>query len=354
MSRTSQRAAAQAKKHRKSKATLFTHKKFSWLEQVARDRSLPALAPAVCILLSPYFNLSRDGAAWPYQDTLAASLGVRREAVNRVINALAEQGHLEVTSTRGRRKASVYRMVLKATAKCAQESTLSQPKMCAENVRSREEKCAPTRTQTPFKTPGALTEPPGKRERETSAYADEDPVAAGTPPLTRDPAEEAAEEAKQERSSLSAAALPIPRTRSVEREERFGELRAIWNRGHARDNTPEVIAGERQAFERACRDTDPAVILDGARVHVAAADAPRYLPKLHEWLASRKWETPPPPKRRSRAKGQRSNAYAKPDMFKICLEAGGYREDADGNMYWPGDGAGDDEPISTSMWGGGQ
>jgi hypothetical protein len=38
-------------------------------------------------------------------------------------------------------------------------------------------------------------------------------------------------------------------------------------------------------------------------------------------------------------------------MFRITLEAGGYREDADGNMYWPGDVAAvDDEPLCTSMW----
>src|SRR6516165_3436021 len=156
---------------RKSKATIFTYRKFLWLEQVAKDRSLPALSSAVCILLSPYFNLSHDGAAWPYQDTLAASLGVRREAVNRVINALVERGHLEVTTTRGRHKPSVYRLVLKETdaTKCAQESTLSEPKMCAENVRVREGKCAPTRTQTPFRSPVASKEEATRRGREKDA-----------------------------------------------------------------------------------------------------------------------------------------------------------------------------------------
>src|SRR5262249_45296414 len=144
--------------------------------------------------------------------------------------------------------------------------------------------------------------------------------------------------------------------------ERFSELRAIWNRGHARDNAPEVIASARQAFERACREgAKPADIIDAAKTWFAAAEAadgPRYLPKLHEWLDGRSFEQPPPPTKRGRRandqKAQRSSGYAKPDMFKICLEAGGYREDADGNPYWPGDGGGDDEPISTSMWGGGR
>ena len=40
-------------------------------------------------------------------------------------------------------------------------------------------------------------------------------------------------------------------------------------------------------------------------------------------------------------------------MFKTVLVGEGYREDTDGHLYWSGD-AGDDEPISTSMWGGGQ
>jgi hypothetical protein len=95
-------------------------------------------------------------------------------------------------------------------------------------------------------------------------------------------------------------------------------------------------------------------------VHVAAADAPKYLTALPTWLAAKGW-TKQPPKKPHRGRGgvssrSNGNGYAKPDMFKIALEAGGYRADANGNLYWPGDGGGDDDdaPLCTSMWGGGQ
>jgi hypothetical protein len=132
-------------------------------------------------------------------------------------------------------------------------------------------------------------------------------------------------------------------------------LRAIWQRGWPSDDAPETVARTGQAFAQACRDADAEDIIAAAQTWVAAADAPRFLPPLAKWLASRGWEKPPPKRGRAQRGNGKHNPYAKPDMFKICLEAGGYREDADGNMVWPGDdpnsGAGeDDEPFGTSMW----
>jgi hypothetical protein len=134
-------------------------------------------------------------------------------------------------------------------------------------------------------------------------------------------------------------------------------LRAIWARPWADDD-----AADRRAFAQACQEAAPEIIIAAAAAFVAAADAPRFLPPLAKWLAAHGWEKPPPTKRGpARANGKARNGYAKPDMFKICLKEGGYREDPEtGEMYWPADnpnnsGAGeDDEPISTSMWGGGK
>jgi hypothetical protein len=137
-------------------------------------------------------------------------------------------------------------------------------------------------------------------------------------------------------------------------------LRAVWQRGWPADDAPEAVASAGRAFAQACRDADAEDIIEAAKTHVAAADAPRFLPPLAKWLASRSWEKPPPKRSRARGNGKpQHNPYAKPDMFKICLEAGGYRENADGEMYWPGDdpnsGAGeDDEPLGTMMWGSGR
>jgi hypothetical protein len=327
--------ASRSRKPRKSKATIFTHRKFLWLEQVARDRGLPALASAVCILLSPYFNLSHDGTAWPYQDTLAASLGLCRETVNRIIKALIERGHLEVTTTRGRHKASVYRLVLKEadTTKCDQPITLSEP----ENVIIQSGKCDHIVTQTPLKTPVASKEAT-RRERE-DALTRIDSSPGGDPPLTRDPAEEdsTGEEAPSPADGLLfGPEAPIERSRSVERagrgEGRFGELRAIWDRGWPGDDAPEVVALARQAFETACREVAPDDIIEAAKVHVAAADAPRFLPALAKWLTARGWEKPPPTKAR-RGNGRHKGNGSKP-LANVFFEEAGYRQDADG--HWNG------------------
>jgi hypothetical protein len=139
-------------------------------------------------------------------------------------------------------------------------------------------------------------------------------------------------------------------------------LRAIWQRGWPADDAPDAVASAGRAFAQACREgVDTADILEGAKTWVAAADAPRFLPPLAKWLASHGWEKPPPKRSRARGNGKaQHNGYAKPDMFKICLKEGGYREDPEtGEMYWPDDdpnsSAGeDDEPLGTMMWGGGR
>jgi hypothetical protein len=145
---------------------------------------------------------------------------------------------------------------------------------------------------------------------------------------------------------------PIERSAPLARKERFAELRGIWQRPWADDD-----AADQRAFEAACREVTPDEVIEAAKTWVAAADAPRFLPPLAKWLNARGWEKPPP-KKRSAANGhaKRSNGYAKPDMFKIALAAGGYREGPDGKMYWPGDANGDDDdaPLATSMWGGGR
>ena len=197
-------------------------------------------------------------------------------------------------------------------------------------------------------TPAGAESPPARREEEPTRKEDGHAIeTTGTATVGRE-----AEAERVEAGSNSTVA------------QGWRELRALWRRGWASDDAPKAVAIARQAFERACESAEPSEIIEAAKIWVGAADASRYLPPLPQWLAARGWETPPPTNpKRARANGrkaQRSNGYAKPDMFKITLEAGGFREDADGKMVWPGDdgggGAGDDDdaPLATSMWGGGQ
>src|SRR5262249_598809 len=158
-------------------------------------------------------------------------------------------------------------------------------------------------------------------ERETCAYAHDDSSPAGDPPLTRDPAEEdspaAAPPSRQE--------SPVERSRSVAREERFGELREIWRRPW-----PDDDAADQRAFERACREAAPDEIIEAAVQWVAAADAPRFLPPLARWLANRGWEKPPPTKaRRAHGNGRRNDGLPrtngdKVDLAKVFFGIAGY------------------------------
>jgi hypothetical protein len=330
---TAAAAGPQAKRTgRKSKATIFTGHKFRWIEQVARDcRNLPALGAAVAAEFCHYFDLAHGGAAWPWQGAIADALGVRREAVNRVINALIERGHL--TSTRGgRNKPNVYHFVLKDKAPgCAQPRTSSPSKMCADDVRERRFRCAQPRTESSSKTPEtayAVSQERGRGRSLTLA----DPPAGGGAALTA-AAPKRVEASKQE-------IIPPPsRVPSLNHERHWRELRAVWARPAAFLDDQRA---DRAAFDWACREVAPEEILDAARTHVAAADAPRFLKRLAVWLDARGWETVPPPKR---AKRRRQNRYGKPDMMAFCLAEGGYVENADGEMIWPY-ADGEDDAIS--------
>jgi hypothetical protein len=137
----------------KSKATTFTSAKFRWLERLACDNRLPPLALRLCVVLTPFFNLDRNGTAWPLQGTLAAKLGASREAINRMIGVLI--GYLE-TSRRGRDKSNLYRMALPEPAEKAADDVTERSHHKPHDVTVSSVRCDQTVTRTPFKTPGAF------------------------------------------------------------------------------------------------------------------------------------------------------------------------------------------------------
>jgi hypothetical protein len=109
----------------------------------------------------------------------------------------------------------------------------------------------------------------------------------------------------------------------------YAELRTVWTRPW-----PDDPQADRRAWEVALRDgADPAVILAAARAWVAAIE-PRFLPVLAKWLGACGWQKPPPAKR-SRGNGSR-RGKGKADLSRLALLAGGYEEDPDGELFWPG------------------
>jgi hypothetical protein len=166
--------------------------------------------------------------------------------------------------------------------------------------------------------------PPG---RESALRAEEITPCPGTP---------AADAATPD--DLGKAAVTWRESEERSPREDFASLRAIWQRGHLKDDKPKEIAFQLDAYKRARRIASHAEIMAGAERAIAAADAPRFLDPLADWLDAKSW-TKPPKQKRQRGNGngrQRSNGHAKPNMAAIYLEEGGYRRDADGNLYWPG------------------
>jgi hypothetical protein len=82
-------------------------------------------------------------------------------------------------------------------------------------------------------------------------------------------------------------------------------LQRLWDRGWTTDASPGAQARLRQAWARACERTDAATIIEAAKLWVAAADAPRYLPKLTDWLDGDGWNGSPPKKPRANKFGAR-------------------------------------------------
>jgi biotin operon repressor len=319
------------KKGPKSKATKFTYAKLCWIEQVARDnRNLPSLASAVCSEFLHHFNLRYDGAARVAQETLAQPLGVRREAINKVIKALVAHGHL--TSTRrGRDIPNEYRFVLQDEAaarssRCARKRTSSAAMMCDLDVRDSASRCAQPRTQTPF-TPGEAKEA-SPRGRESDASASTPAAPSGTAGAAPGAVEVLQENKKQE--IIEPPRVPLPNQDGF---AAWSSLRALWVRPW-----PDDHEADRRAFVAACQQAAPEEIIEAAREWVEAADAPRFLPSLAKWLAADGWQTLPPKRRpKQRANdGYRRNGN-KVDLAALCLAH------ADGSLK-----------ISTPMWGDGR
>ena len=115
------------------------------------------------------------------------------------------------------------------------------------------------------------------------------------------------------------------------------ELRGIWDRGHPRDNLVRSIAIARHAFAKACAAAEGGAdeIVAAARAWRAGCDAPRYLPRLLDWLQGEGWTRPPPVKPKRQRSGRPERRGSSTHMMRTALKFGGYCEDEHGNLYHP-------------------
>jgi hypothetical protein len=280
----------------------FASEKFRWLEQIALDGELSALAVRIAIWLCHLFNLEHGGAAWPYQDSIAAALGVKRKHTNKAITALVKRGHL-TSERRGRDKPNHYRFVLQNDADQGDDvrdhthhdasPEAHHPNYDAPPGALR---CASRGAQTPY----------ARRPRQRGAGA---------------PAGSAGQQVVLASKIDGAGAS----------DGECDQLRALWQRGWSKDATTKQRAADRKAYAEARRHATPKEIFAGAKVWLKGIDAPCYLPVLSDWLAACHWKNKPPKKgKRHAGNGARRG---KVDLTELLyLQNGVWRYDDDGNI----------------------
>jgi hypothetical protein len=104
-------------KSRDSASTEFARDVFAWFKQIHADQAIIPNAKPISALdfrlayaITQYIDkFSRK--AWPFQETLAADLGVTDRTVRNGIANLVKRGHLTVTM-RGRDQSAIYQMIL--------------------------------------------------------------------------------------------------------------------------------------------------------------------------------------------------------------------------------------------------
>jgi hypothetical protein len=324
----------------------FTAKTFTWLRQINRGRYL-AIDLKVALELTTYFNeRDQDGRAFPSYKTIGDAIGVSEQTVIRSIERMRAHGDLHVTPGKaGRGHPNQYWMVVKPAQKT---STVTQVFDEQKKPPSGAKKTSKAVQENPCKNPNAdgecLRTPPsvGERVRTSCESISPDPgraalegAAAGSVsshgPTARPSPGKEQQATDEENAGLSHGTANLDVL-----DHAWHMLRELWQRGHVSDSTPCALAIAKRAFFRACESAEPADILAGARATVAVCDAPRYLPRLAEWLDANGWQHPPPTKRvRERGPVYRRNHQSRhngrPNMTEVGQRlAAWYRAADDG------------------------
>jgi hypothetical protein len=251
-----------------SRTKEFNRRRFIWLDQVMADRELTASVFKVAYNLGQRFNEREGGAAWPSVRTISETVGLSKSVVLDAVRLLQDRGHLEIQAGRqGRGHSNRYMMLLKGRQDDLSDAAA---KGRIAKIKGR-------------KTPG--------KGRPTGLNLSTHPRGSKEPPRMRE---------RTELSLVSVAGRLDGAAPDLGKEDSYIDLRRVWDRGWIKDNTSKVVAATRCAYAAARREATGAEILDGARAWVEAADAPRFLPALDDWLASCGWRSSPPKRGRTR------------------------------------------------------
>jgi hypothetical protein len=303
-------------------ASNFNKVRSAFMQRVSAPNITPFALKLAYVIAFKYMNV-KTKLAYPAQETLARDLNVDERTIRRLLDILQPLG-LTVIPGNGRGLASTYcldpeRALRGLPERRTPESSFPHQK-------------ADSKRRTPETKKGGLQSPPNLTKRtNTDRACLRTPLSAGEREFALSRESESppsgaggTADAARAPGKMETATVPPPRDKESGEEEieiadgaeieppsavvlfdqqrDWRELRALWDRGHPGDDSPKEIAIARNAYGKARAIAEHGEIIAGARVHVAAADAPRYLTALAQWLAARGWEKPPP-KKASRGPG---------------------------------------------------
>jgi hypothetical protein len=289
--------------------------------------------------LIAYRYMNRDSqTARPAQNRLARDLNVSDRHVRRLLDILRPLG-LGITPGDGRGKASSYwldPLTSTGAERRTPTSTFTGQKVDKKGglqaTKKVDSRVRPTNKENQEESfVGELKLSPQRLERDVRASREEIPSLGGDPPAGAGPRQESSpltatpnprKESKRTSEGETAdrsEILPPAVIAGRESSEHWHELRSLWARGWAGDDSPKAQAIARAAFDKACQEVAPEDLIAAAKAWIAAADAPRFLPPLVTWLTARGWETPPPIRPRRGGNGAHHQSSRKPDLAEIAL-----------------------------------
>jgi hypothetical protein len=335
---TASRSSAQAARH-------------AWIDDLHQRRAVTLCEKLVGTRLAFHQNL-KTLKCFPSAATLSAETGIPERSVFRAIDGLRQKGLISINIGGGRGRANEY-LLLPPKPRNPDKASGFKPENPDEKSLI---PCQANLKETPREILKDLSLGAGEREQ-PSADSFSPPGAAvsltGAAPVEDQTEELELSVAEISPQPLSELDLPkkegLPRAEQVEKlrprtdserdagfeKERlaqsFAELRALWRRGHAADDTAKAIAVARAAYAKAIAEgAQPDEIFDGAKQWIAAADASRFLPPLPSWLETHSWQKPPLEKKRTSepARGNRGHRRdyrngGKPDMARMMLALAG-------------------------------
>lgn len=266
-------------------ADSFTRELFDWIDRVARDRELGALAKVVVMTLVSHMNReTRD--AWPSQRTLADILGVTDRSVERSIKELQDRAHLFVDRA-GARQVNRYRIGPGPDTDVGRESPDTRQECRPPHPTQMSDHLVPT-ADTDVGSPSPHPTQMSGRDVPHPTPVSDDTRHGCRPNHLNEPSENRiSRNSKLEEGSAAPAGGRRKRTSQAPTEAEISEFEEFWATYPRKEVRPRAL----KAFVEARRSgVTAAALVEGARRQARAKVEHKFIPHPATWLSDRRWE----------------------------------------------------------------